>query len=142
MNGISVLQVKRRGKDAIHILQESLDVGALATGVIDWERRWDHMQQHSGQHLITAIADALFGFKTTSWWLGETVSHIELGIVSIFYCFAKTCIKTNLQFLDTVNVSDVQLKAIESQVNEKIREAVAVEVKVYEGDAIPDQVRI
>nr|CAH0109184.1 unnamed protein product [Daphnia galeata] len=120
LNGISVLQVKRRGKDAIHILQESLDVGALATGVIDWERRWDHMQQHSGQHLITAIADALFGFKTTSWWLGETVSHIEL---------------------DTVNVSDVQLKAIESQVNEKIREAVAVEVKVYEGDAIPDQVR-
>lgn len=73
------MQVKRRGKDAIHFLQDSLDVGALATGVIDWERRWDHMQQHSGQHLITAIADASFGFKTTSWWLGESVSHIELG---------------------------------------------------------------
>ena len=39
-------------------------------------------------------------------------------------------------------MSDVQLKAIENQVNEKIREAVSVEVKVYEGDAIPDQVAI
>ncbi|XP_046458517.1 alanyl-tRNA editing protein Aarsd1-B-like [Daphnia pulex] len=120
LNGIPVFQVKRRGKDAIHFLQDSLDVGTLATGVIDWERRWDHMQQHSGQHLITAIADASFGFKTTSWWLGESVSHIEL---------------------DTVNLTDAQLKTIESQVNEKIREAVSVEVKVYEGDAIPDQVR-
>jgi len=75
------LQVKRKGKDALHFLQDSLDVGAVATCVIDWERRWDHMQQHSAQHLITAIADASFGFKTTSWWLGESVSHIELGTV-------------------------------------------------------------
>ena len=42
--------------------------------------------------------------------------------------------------LDTLNVSDIQLKAIESQANEKIREAVPVEVNVYEGDVIPDQV--
>ena len=79
MNKIPVLQVKRKGKDAIHFVTESLEVGATVTQVIDWERRWDHMQQHSGQHLITAMADASFGFKTTSWWLGEFVSHIELG---------------------------------------------------------------
>jgi alanyl-tRNA synthetase len=48
----------------------------------------------------------------------------------------------NIKLQDTVNVTDAQLKTIESQVNEKIREAVSVEVKVYEGDAIPDQVRI
>lgn len=80
MNDIPVLQVKRKGKDAVHFLTGPLTVGEDVTGKIDWERRWDHMQQHSGQHLITAIADALFGFKTTSWWLGELVSHIELGI--------------------------------------------------------------
>lgn len=80
LNGIPVLQVKRKGKDAVHYLTESLEVGTNVTGVIDWERRWDHMQQHSGQHLITALADSMFGFKTTSWWLGETVSHIELGM--------------------------------------------------------------
>ena len=71
--------MKRRGKDAVHFIKENLEVGKEATGKIDWKRRWDHMQQHSGQHLITAIADNLFGVKTTSWWLGELVSHLELG---------------------------------------------------------------
>lgn len=79
LNGIPVLQVRRRGKDAVHFIAESVEVGSSVTGVIDWDRRWDHMQQHSGQHLITAIAEILFGFKTTSWWLGENLSHIELG---------------------------------------------------------------
>ena len=73
------MQVKRKGKDAVHFLTKSLDPGSTVTSRVDWNRRFDHMQQHSGQHLITAIADALFGFKTTSWWLGEFVSHIELG---------------------------------------------------------------
>lgn len=120
LNGIPVLQVKRKGQDAVHFLPECLDVRAQAIGVIDWERRWDHMQQHSGQHLITAIVDSLFGYKTTSWWLGEFVSHIEL---------------------DTASVNDVQLQSIENKVNEKIREATTVEVEEYEGDAIPQQVR-
>ena len=44
------------------------------------------MQQHSAQHLITAIADSIFGFKTTSWWLGEYLSHIELGIFLSSFC--------------------------------------------------------
>ena len=83
MNGVPVLQVKRKGKEAVHFLTSPLKVGEEATGKIDWERRWDHMQQHSAQHLITAIADALFSYKTTSWWLGEQVSHIELGMIFI-----------------------------------------------------------
>lgn len=37
------------------------------------------MQQHSGQHLITAIFDKEYQWPTVSWWLGEEVSHIELG---------------------------------------------------------------
>lgn len=76
--------MKRKGQDAVHFLPECLDVRAQAIGVIDWERRWDHMQQHSGQHLITAIVDSLFGYKTTSWWLGEFVSHIELGQIHLY----------------------------------------------------------
>jgi len=121
LNDVTVLQVKRKGKDALHYVTGALEVGKPVTGKIDWERRWDHMQQHSGQHLITAIADGLFGFKTTSWWLGESVSHIEL---------------------DTVRLSDDQMSQIETRVNEKIREAISVEVKVYEeGDTTLHEVR-
>jgi len=121
LNDVAVLQVKRKGKDALHYVAEALEVGKPAVGKIDWPRRWDHMQQHSGQHLITAIADAMFGFKTTSWWLGELISHIEL---------------------DTPSMSDDQMLQIENAVNEKIREAVSVEVKVYEeGDKTLREVR-
>merc|ERR1719222_898603 len=92
LNDVPVYQVKRKGKDALHYVAEALEIGKNAQGKINWERRWDHMQQHSGQHLITAIADALYGFKTTSWWLGELISHIEL---------------------DTSNMTDEQMHQIE-----------------------------
>lgn len=38
-----------------------------------------------GQHLITALADSEFGYSTTSWWLGEEISFIELG--EIWFCY-------------------------------------------------------
>ena len=46
---------------------------------LDWRRRFDHMQQHTGQHLLTAIADSRFGWATTAFHLGEAVSDIEVG---------------------------------------------------------------
>ncbi|XP_057292475.1 alanyl-tRNA editing protein Aarsd1-like isoform X2 [Hydractinia symbiolongicarpus] len=51
--------------------------------VVDWNRRFDHMQQHSAQHLFSAIADTNYGFKTVSWELGRSVSHVELNAKSI-----------------------------------------------------------
>ena len=50
---------------------------------LDWQRRYDHMQQHSAQHLITALADHLFGWDTTSFHLGEQQSDIELDTESV-----------------------------------------------------------
>ncbi|KFP87455.1 Alanyl-tRNA editing protein Aarsd1, partial [Acanthisitta chloris] len=82
--------------------------GAEVLLSLDWERRFDHMQQHSGQHLITAIAEQMFGFKTTSWELGRQRSLIEL---------------------DTPKVTVEQVKALESSVNEKIRGRVPVSVR-------------
>jgi misacylated tRNA(Ala) deacylase len=46
---------------------------------IDWPKRFDHMQQHSGQHLVTAIALQLWDIPTTSWCLGEKRSFLNLG---------------------------------------------------------------
>ena len=74
-----MLQVRRRGNEAVHFVTESFEVGSLVSGTIDWKRRWDHMQQHSGQHLVSAVFETLFNFDTTSWWLGEQQSFIELG---------------------------------------------------------------
>uniref|UniRef100_A0A671TY07 Alanyl-tRNA synthetase domain containing 1 n=1 Tax=Sparus aurata TaxID=8175 RepID=A0A671TY07_SPAAU len=68
---VSVVRVTRQGPEAVHFVSSALEEGQQVQVKLDWERRFDHMQQHSGQHLITALADALFGYKTTSWDLGR-----------------------------------------------------------------------
>ena len=52
--------------------------GARLRGTIDWERRFDHMQQHTGQHVLSAAFDRLFGVRTVSFHLGAAVSTIDL----------------------------------------------------------------
>ncbi|RZC39055.1 alanyl-tRNA editing protein Aarsd1 [Asbolus verrucosus] len=83
INDQKVHQVIRRGDKAVHFIEKPLNVGEEVKEVIDWDRRLNHMQQHSGQHLITAILDREFKFYTVSWYLGEDVSYIELDTPSI-----------------------------------------------------------
>ncbi len=47
-------------------------------GVIDWERRFDHMQQHAGQHILSAAFEELFGYKTIGFHLGKETLTIDL----------------------------------------------------------------
>uniref|UniRef100_A0A8B9S7J1 Threonyl/alanyl tRNA synthetase SAD domain-containing protein n=1 Tax=Apteryx owenii TaxID=8824 RepID=A0A8B9S7J1_APTOW len=110
---VPVLRVSRRGAEAVHFVRTALEPGAQVLLSLDWERRFDHMQQHSGQHLITAIADLMFGFKTTSWELGRQRSVIEL---------------------DTPSMTAEQIEALERSVNEKIRERVPVTVRELAAD--------
>jgi len=53
--------------------------GATLHGVIDWPRRFDHMQQHTGQHLLSAAFERLFRIRTVSFHLGADVSTIDLA---------------------------------------------------------------
>jgi len=56
-----------------------LPVGALVTGEIDWPRRFDHMQQHTGQHLLSAAFDRLFENPTVGFHMGAEMSTIDLA---------------------------------------------------------------
>ena len=56
-----------------------LKTGDAVHGEIDWPRRFDHMQQHSGQHVLSAAFDKLFGVRTVSFHLGAAVSTIDLA---------------------------------------------------------------
>ena len=49
--------------------------GRPCSGAIDWTRRFDHMQQHTGQHVLSAAIDRLFGVRTVSFHLGTDVVH-------------------------------------------------------------------
>jgi alanyl-tRNA synthetase len=56
-----------------------LEPGQPVRGAIDWVRRFDHMQQHTGQHVLSAAFDRLFGVRTVSFHLGAAASTIDLA---------------------------------------------------------------
>jgi alanyl-tRNA synthetase len=62
-----------------HFSRTALAEGTHVTGRIDWERRFDHMQQHTGQHLLSAVFLRELHAPTVSFHLGETTSTIDLA---------------------------------------------------------------
>ena len=73
----NVLDVRDDGDEIIHVVDRrpgSPDV----LGCINWPRRFDHMQQHTGQHLLSAMFQERFGRPTVSFHLGTDVSTIDL----------------------------------------------------------------
>ena len=79
---VTVLEVLNRQGEIRHLLAEPMLPGPV-TVRLDWARRFEHMQQHTGQHLLTAVAQDRFGWKTTSFHLGEAVADIELAIPAL-----------------------------------------------------------
>src|SRR5262245_11171471 len=65
--------------DVVHVLDGPLEPGASVHGDVDWPRRLDHMQQHTGQHLLSAAFDRLAGVRTVSFHLGSDASTIDLA---------------------------------------------------------------
>jgi alanyl-tRNA synthetase len=63
----------------VHVVDGPMSVGARVSGDIDWDRRFDHMQQHTGQHMLSAAFDRLFGVRTESFHLGAETSTIDLA---------------------------------------------------------------
>lgn len=74
----NVIDVRDLENDAIlHVVDRPVPTGRVEA-CIHWPRRFDHMQQHSGQHLLSAVFQERFGLATVSFHLGETVSTIDL----------------------------------------------------------------
>ena len=106
----AVLEVaESEGGEIVHTTDRALPVGAVH-GSIDWPRRFDHMQQHTGQHLLSAIFVSLFGYATASFHLGREASAIDLAAAQS-------------------GISPAQLAAAEQRVNEIIFEDRPVAVR-------------
>src|SRR5215203_34281 len=61
-----------------HLVDRPLDTNSRVRGHVDWTRRFDHMQQHTGQHLLSAAFEREAGAKTVSFHLGTAASTIDL----------------------------------------------------------------
>ncbi len=73
----AVLDVRDEDEEIVHVVDRPLERGPV-NGCIDWPRRFDQMQQHTGQHLLSAMFLERFGRPTVSFHLGADLSTIDL----------------------------------------------------------------
>ncbi|KAJ1939991.1 hypothetical protein EC988_007162 [Linderina pennispora] len=117
ISGIAVRSAKRDGLRAIHYTESPVATGAAVQVSVDFARRLDHMQQHSGQHLLSAVLEREHGLDTVSWSMGDRSSHVEL--------------KTTKDFV----LSQSAIDAVEERCNQIIMEQIVVNVRVFEQGA-------
>jgi alanyl-tRNA synthetase len=72
-----ILDVRDEDDVILHVADRELELGEVR-GSIDWERRFDHMQQHTGQHLLSAMFQERYGLPTVSFHLGTDLCTIDL----------------------------------------------------------------
>lgn len=118
LNGINVLEVQEVDGEIRHYLEKPLpETERKITGEVDWNRRFDHMQQHAGQHLLSAAFEELFSYKTMSFHLGKEVSTIDI---------------------DTKDITEQEALETEKLVNEIILENRTIETKWVTQEELTD----
>ena len=77
LGGVRVTDVVDEGDRIAHLLDAPL-VADRVSGRVDWPRRFDHMQQHTGQHLLSAVLADLLGYPTVAVHFGKESSTLDL----------------------------------------------------------------
>ena len=77
LGGARVTAVKSQDEQVVHICDAPLEAGATVAGEIDFERRFDLMQQHSGEHIVSGIIHQLFGYHNVGFHMGEQFVTID-----------------------------------------------------------------
>jgi len=67
------------GERVLHVVKSPLSIAEAVHGEIDWVRRFDHMQQHTGQHVLSAAFDRVLDNRTMSFHMGGESSTIDLA---------------------------------------------------------------
>ena len=82
LGGAQVLDVQERGEAVIHLCDRPLTVGDAVEGSIDWNWRFDLMQQHTGEHIISGIVHRRYGYHNTGFHVGSEVLTVDFdGVI-------------------------------------------------------------
>ena len=114
LGGVHVTDVREKEGVIVHTCDSELPVGDTVTGVIDWERRFDHMQQHSGEHIVSGIICARYGCDNVGFHLGKDIVTIDFNH----------------------DISPDDLPAIEAQANAFIWSDTPIDIRFLEGEAL------
>ena len=72
-----VLDVREKDGQLTHLCDKALEVGTKVEGRIDWQRRFDLMQQHSGEHIVSGIVHRMFGWHNVGFHMGSELMTID-----------------------------------------------------------------
>ena len=104
LSGVAVVDVQEEGGLVWHLLAEPLQATTVQ-GQVDWARRFDHMQQHTGQHILSQVLLSRLGAETVSFHLGAELATIDL---------------------DRTDLSAAELEAVEDEVNRLVTDDLPV----------------
>ena len=80
LGGAKVLHVREDGEQIRHLCDQALPVGGQVTGVINWARRFDLMQQHTGEHIVSGILHAMFGCHNVGFHIGADAVTVDFDV--------------------------------------------------------------
>ena len=109
LGGAKVTDVNVSGGEVWHTVDKSLTVGDTVRGVIDWPRRFDHMQQHAGDHMIASALHRLMGGVTIGLHISGDVSTIDVAMPE-----------------GVTRIAEEDIRRIEADVNERIQRDVPI----------------
>lgn len=125
-----VIDVYEENDDIIHVLEENIEESKVSIS-IDWENRFDLMQQHTGQHILSAAFENLFNAETVGFYIGEKYITIDVDILNIdentilqIEVLANKIIQSNFKVISKVlerdNIRDLDISKI-SEDDKEIR---------------------
>lgn len=79
LNDIPVVDTKEKKGLVFHETAESLAVGETVTGKLDFEIRFERMQQHTGEHIVSGIVNRLFGYDNVGFHLGDDITTLDFN---------------------------------------------------------------
>lgn len=109
-----VTDVREKNGVILHTCDKVLAAGETVTGKIDWARRFDHMQQHSGEHMVSGIICARYGCDNVGFHLGKDMVTIDFNH----------------------DIDPADLPSIEAQANAFIWSDTPIHIRFLEGEAL------
>lgn len=106
LNDAKVSEVHEKDGELLHYTDKPLDPDSEVTGKIDWAKRFDLMQQHSGEHMVSGLIHAAYGYDNVGFHMGSDTITVDLN----------------------GPLDETQLAEIEQKTNEKIWEDFEVKI--------------
>ena len=78
LNGVAVTDTHEQGEHVVHYCESPLPVGETVTGILDWDWRFQLMQQHSGEHMVSGLINAAYGYHNVGFHMGGHLVTIDL----------------------------------------------------------------